>query len=276
MADLGHNRLGELAALIREAHADTRSAAQRAAERALEAGRHLLEAKATLKHGQWSGWLKDSVGFSERTAQRYMQLVRSGMESATVADLGIRGAAEKIAAKKMGFHPYTDAFPLLEGEEFAALVEDIRAHGQLLPIVITKDNLILDGRNRYLACLEAGVDPIFRLYEGTDENIIPYLESVNLTRAHLTNTFLTIEQLAKLIEEGSKTRAIESKDPGWLERAVSKLVDELSPDMREELEAAIEAHPSVAVDPSRFRLDANNPSTREALKLFIERMKAQQ
>jgi hypothetical protein len=37
---------------------------------------------------------------SARTARRYMQLARSGMKSATVADLGIKGAAEAITRRK--------------------------------------------------------------------------------------------------------------------------------------------------------------------------------
>jgi ParB-like chromosome segregation protein Spo0J len=57
------------------------------------------------------------------------------------------------------FHPLAELFPLLEGEAFADLVEDIRANG-LLPTVLYEDK-ILDGRNRYRACQQAGVAPRF-------------------------------------------------------------------------------------------------------------------
>jgi hypothetical protein len=43
-------------------------------------------------HGQWRAWLADNVGMPERTASAYMKIARSGLKSATVAEIGIRGA----------------------------------------------------------------------------------------------------------------------------------------------------------------------------------------
>jgi hypothetical protein len=97
MSQAGHNRLEALAGDIRQAHAESRASAEQAAERAIAAGHALIEAKDLVQHGEWASWLEKNAGFSERTARRYMQLARSGLKTATVADLGIRAAAASLA-----------------------------------------------------------------------------------------------------------------------------------------------------------------------------------
>ena len=110
------NRLTILAADIQAAHREVQASAEKMAERAIAAGHMLIEAKGTLPHGKWRSWLDQHVGMSERSAQRYMQLARSGMKSATVAVLGIAGAAQAIA-KTADIHVVRP--PLSLGEEKA-------------------------------------------------------------------------------------------------------------------------------------------------------------
>src|SRR5262245_45223221 len=65
------------------------------------------------------------------------------------------------------FHPLADIFPLMEGEEFDVLVADIKACG-LNEAIVLLDGMILDGRNRYRACIAADVEPVFRSFTGGD------------------------------------------------------------------------------------------------------------
>jgi ParB-like chromosome segregation protein Spo0J len=61
---------------------------------------------------------------------------------------------------KFKVHPIADRFDLLPDDEFRELVQDIGHNGLQSAIVLAGDNLtIVDGRNRYLACVEARVDP---------------------------------------------------------------------------------------------------------------------
>ena len=61
--------------------------------------------------------------------------------------------------QKLEFHPIADLFPLLKGEVLHKLVADIQQNGLLEPLLVDAERRIIDGRNRYLACLEAGVEP---------------------------------------------------------------------------------------------------------------------
>ena len=80
------------------------------------------------------------------------------------------------------FHPLANIFPLMGGDEFAALQQDVAEHGVREPIVL-HDGLILDGRNRYRASRAAGVDCPSTVYDGADP--VAYVVSLNLRRRHL-------------------------------------------------------------------------------------------
>jgi ParB-like chromosome segregation protein Spo0J len=84
------------------------------------------------------------------------------------------------------FHPLADIFPLLEGDDFADLVADIKEHGQREPITTYKGT-ILDGRNRYRACIEAGVKPFMGEFDGEEKDLVGFVVSANLRRRHLTD-----------------------------------------------------------------------------------------
>ena len=82
----------------------------------------------------------------------------------------------------MEFHPASEAFPEMPPDRFAELKADIGAHGLLEPITLC-DGLILDGRNRYRACVELGVEPQTREYSG---NPWAYVWSLNGQRRDLS------------------------------------------------------------------------------------------
>lgn len=84
----------------------------------------------------------------------------------------------------MKFHPYSEVFPLLNGADFDALVEDITRHGLREPLWIYKGQ-ILDGRNRFLACQKARVKPATRKFTGDDDAALAHVVSANVHRRHM-------------------------------------------------------------------------------------------
>lgn len=82
-------------------------------------------------------------------------------------------------------HPISEIFPAMEGEEFAALVEDIRKNGVRQPLVMYQGK-ILDGRNRWRACDKLGIKPKTTDYRGDDP--VGFVLSLNLTRRHLNES----------------------------------------------------------------------------------------
>jgi N6-adenosine-specific RNA methylase IME4/ParB-like chromosome segregation protein Spo0J len=82
-------------------------------------------------------------------------------------------------------HELSNIFPLIEGKDFVELKEDIKAHGLREPIVLFEGK-ILDGRNRFRACQETGVTPVFEEYTGTDP--LSFVISLNLKRRHLNES----------------------------------------------------------------------------------------
>jgi hypothetical protein len=117
------------------------------------------------------------------------------------------------ANQELQFHPLANIFPLMEGEEFNALVADIKANG-LREKMDLYEGKIIDGRNRYRALRRLGIDPSadpsnyfrkaiyahavggdIKSHEQTNnDRVRAYVISKNIRRRHLT-----AEQKRKLI-----------------------------------------------------------------------------
>ena len=95
------------------------------------------------------------------------------------------------------FHEAANIFPLMFDAEFDALKADIASQGVQLPIELL-DGLIIDGRNRYRACVELGKKCPSVVVRCDDP--VAYVLSRNLHRRHLTPS-----QLAMV---GDKARAL--------------------------------------------------------------------
>ena len=89
--------------------------------------------------------------------------------------------------RRVRAHPAADVFPLLSKDEITALAADIQNIGQRLPVLLQQADdgadLVLDGRNRLLACEVAGVEPRVDCVEPTAD-AVQVIVSTNLARRH--------------------------------------------------------------------------------------------
>ena len=81
------------------------------------------------------------------------------------------------------YHRLADLVPMMSDEELAILAKDIKANGLREPIMLY-EGAILDGRNRYKACLLANVEPRTETYK-EGKNPLSYVISMNINRRHL-------------------------------------------------------------------------------------------
>ena len=107
-------------------------------------------------------------------------------------------------------HPAADVFPLMRPDDLRRLADDIREHGQLDDIeILAGTKQIIDGRNRYLACRRADIEP--RTAEvstdGMPYGVYEYVVSKNLLRRQLTAAQRQAV-VKKLRESGQSIRTI--------------------------------------------------------------------
>lgn len=88
-------------------------------------------------------------------------------------------------------HHLADIFPLIENDDFRELVADIKANGLADPIDLYQGK-ILDGRNRYRACVAAGIElekhNVRHFRPELYGDPLSYVISKNLKRRHLNES----------------------------------------------------------------------------------------
>jgi len=89
--------------------------------------------------------------------------------------------------KKYSNHEIADIYPMMSNHEMQALISSIEIDGydENQPIYLFEDK-ILDGRNRYKATQEAGVEPAFKIFERTYEEAEKKSISLNSNRRHMS------------------------------------------------------------------------------------------
>lgn len=101
-------------------------------------------------------------------------------------------------------HPAADLYPMMDEEALRGLSESIKRKGQQHPIIMIGD-LILDGRNRWLACKMAGVEPKTKQWSGKGEPL-EVVEALNDNRRHYQPGQLAAIAAAKMAYHAAKAK----------------------------------------------------------------------
>lgn len=75
--------------------------------------------------------------------------------------------------------------PDMRGPEWRAFLASVKQHGQVHPITLYQGK-VLDGWQRYRACVELGIEPKVEMFEGDDLDALHHMISVNCLRAQYT------------------------------------------------------------------------------------------
>lgn len=107
----------------------------------------------------------------------------------------------------MEFHKYANLFPMMQIEEYQKLIADVKENG-LVEKIILHEGKILDGRNRFMACGEAGIQPEFETYAGKEP--LKFVISKNMHRRHLSASQKAIiaVDLLPMLEDEAETRKL--------------------------------------------------------------------
>jgi hypothetical protein len=124
------------------------------------------------------------------------------------------------------FHPLANLFPMMTDAEINDLGDDMLEHGQRKKIMLF-EGMILDGRNRYRACLLKGIEPRIAEFMG-GEDALAYVMSMNLMRRNMTAGQRAMTVAMAYPEpgvRGKKSSAAKDVPSGALSQARTVLAD---------------------------------------------------
>tara|TARA_R110000796_G_C14571530_1_gene435795 strand:- start:33738 stop:34697 length:960 start_codon:yes stop_codon:yes gene_type:complete len=119
-------------------------------------------------------------------------------------------------AKPIDDHPIAAIFPLINDAELEELADSIERNGQREKIILLGGK-ILDGRNRYRACVARNITPITRPYDPKrdGDSTLQLVLDLNLNRRQLSTSqrAMIAAQAIKAIQGEAKQKAAMQQQP---------------------------------------------------------------
>ncbi len=214
---------------------------------AVEIGKRLIEAKALVPHGEWGEYVQHCCGFSQRTAQSYMQLASNPANAQAFADL-----------------PYSKALELLALPE--GTVEDFRAEHSVEDLSVRElKRQVREYKERLEAAANAGAAQQQQLLLATEENgaLKQRLDDIDADcKAQLETANQKNDQLRAELEAAKKRPAEISerekenlRSEGWAKGHAEGLGEKVKlEEQAAELRAQLEAQTAAFADDKREAL----------------------
>ena len=171
------------------------------------------------------------------------------------------------------FHDYAESFSLAEGKQFESLVKSVKDSGLKYPIIRRHDGVYVDGRNRWRACIEAGIEPRFEVRELTEEETIDLIAISNIERRHMNESERAMAsedyverkvECRKIITGKSAGNSVVEKDgPGkpsdGIEQATKEAAEKFNNSVRQirKARAVKRANPELAEKARRGEISLN-------------------
>ena len=131
----------ELASEINALHKSAIENAELAVSKAIDAGKLLLKVKSSLKHGEFTAYVKDELNLSLRQCQRYMAAAK-GKKPLQLSDLNVKSDIMSFLKKTEQFFPLPGMVYMLptdNGEDIKALVECYAEHPEFFFVTVYGD-----------------------------------------------------------------------------------------------------------------------------------------
>lgn len=97
---------------------------------------------------------------------------------------------------KLEPHPIANKLPWMNEDEYRSFKDGIKEHGydKRHPITIYEGK-ILDGRHRWKACKELGIEPVFENFKENGRTALRFVIDENVNRRHLNTSQRTVTSL---------------------------------------------------------------------------------
>jgi len=141
---------------------------------------------------------------------------------------------------------------MLEGEGYEEFRADIACNGQIEPIW-THQGKIIDGRNRYRACMDLGITPHFKEWSGNG-SLVAFVVSLNVMRRNLTSQQRAVISLdiLPILEAEAKARQVTSTG-GNSPQLTEKVPEAEKGEAREQAASLFNTNPHYVSDAKKLK-----------------------